>query len=79
VTADHWIAFPFDYFPPEQQPDGSWLYESNGRHLPYTVSFVGGHAPDVIDFFPPSHSDSGYGVPIELVGVPPIVNDSFGA
>jgi hypothetical protein len=79
VTSDHWLFLPFDQFPPEQQPDGSWVYEANGRPLPGTESFFGGRAPDVVDFFPPSHSDSGYGVPIEPVGLPPIVNDSFGA
>lgn len=80
MTPDRWLVFPFDQFPPEQQSDGSWIYEANGRRFPGTESFTGGRAPDVIDFFPPSHGDSGYSVPIEPVGVPPpLVNDSYGA
>jgi hypothetical protein len=82
MTPDHWLVFQFDHAQPERQPDGSWVYESSGRnawHVTPHATVIGGHAPDVIDFFPPAHYGHGFGTTVEPVGVPPLVNDSYGA
>jgi hypothetical protein len=62
-----------EHFFPEQQPDGSWIYEANPHGHGRTV-YVNG---PVLHFAPDGF---GYSIPVvEPVGVPPLLNDSYGA